>query len=376
MAFSYLLKIGLGVGQTGLSLRARLWDASDPPVALTALIATGFTELGSGEYTWLYALYPDGFVGRVEVTKADTTYMASAIFNPQDAENLDVKVTTRPAGTDYTQARAVKLDDLDATVSSRLAAADYVLPPTAGVADIQARLPAALTGAGNLKADAQVVSDKTGYTLSAAGVLAVWNQLTADAGIVAASFAKKLKDWALGSDSRALISVDAHASGETVAGVTGLDPSKVDVAVGSRLAAAAYTAPDNADVVAILADVLTLLGRVDVVVSTLAPDNADILAIKADAEILLARSAAIAALRGSGVVGAGATTTSVPTSSLTPVCVTANQYRGRIVIFDAATATAALRGQATDIVSHTIAGVLTVSALTTVPVVGDTFVIV
>lgn len=33
-------------------------------------------------------------------------------------------------------------------------------------ADIQSRLPAALTGAGNIKADAQVVSDKTGYALT------------------------------------------------------------------------------------------------------------------------------------------------------------------------------------------------------------------
>lgn len=33
--------------------------------------------------------------------------------------------------------------------------------------DIQARLPAALTGAGNIKADALVVSDKTGYALTA-----------------------------------------------------------------------------------------------------------------------------------------------------------------------------------------------------------------
>lgn len=36
--------------------------------------------------------------------------------------------------------------------------------------DIQSRLPAALTGAGNLKADALVVSDKTGYALAASGI--------------------------------------------------------------------------------------------------------------------------------------------------------------------------------------------------------------
>lgn len=46
-------------------------------------------------------------------------------------------------------------------------------------ADIQSRLPAALTGAGNIKADALVVSDKTNYALSAAGVQAIWDALTA-----------------------------------------------------------------------------------------------------------------------------------------------------------------------------------------------------
>lgn len=38
--------------------------------------------------------------------------------------------------------------------------------------DIQARLPAALTGAGNIKADALVVSDKTGYAIGTGGIAA------------------------------------------------------------------------------------------------------------------------------------------------------------------------------------------------------------
>lgn len=40
--------------------------------------------------------------------------------------------------------------------------------PASATTDIQSRLPAALTGAGNIKADAQVVSDKTGYALTSA----------------------------------------------------------------------------------------------------------------------------------------------------------------------------------------------------------------
>ena len=83
-------------------------------------------------------------------------------------------------------------------------------------------------------------------------------------------------------------------------------------------------------------------------------------------------------LRGliEGTVGAGATTTSIPTSSLAPAVTVADQLKGRIVVFDENTATAALRGQATDITTNTAAGVLTVTALTTAPASGDTFTVV
>lgn len=52
-----------------------------------------------------------------------------------------------------------------------------------------------------------------------------------------------------------------------------------------------------------------------------------------------------------------------------------DQFKGRIVTFLADTTTAALRGQATDITASTAGGVLTVTALTTAPASGDTFVI-
>lgn len=60
----------------------------------------------------------------------------------------------------------------------------------ADTVDIQSRLPAALTGGGNIKADALVVSDKTGFALSAAAVLAIWEQLTA--GLTTANTIGKL----------------------------------------------------------------------------------------------------------------------------------------------------------------------------------------
>ncbi len=76
-----------------------------------------------------------------------------------------------------------------------------------------------------------------------------------------------------------------------------------------------------------------------------------------------------------GVVGVGSTTTSVVTSSLDPSASATDQFKGRIVTFLADTTTAALRGQATDITASTAGGVLTVTALTTAPASGDTFVI-
>lgn len=77
-----------------------------------------------------------------------------------------------------------------------------------------------------------------------------------------------------------------------------------------------------------------------------------------------------------GVVASGATTTSLPTSSLLPAAVALDQWKGRVLVFGDTTLTAALRGQTCDITASTAAGVLTVSALTTAPIVGDTFVII
>jgi hypothetical protein len=74
-----------------------------------------------------------------------------------------------------------------------------------------------------------------------------------------------------------------------------------------------------------------------------------------------------------GVVTSGGTTTSIPTSSLTPAAAVTDQFKGRIVIFRGTTTTTNLRGQATDITGSTSGGILTVSALTNAPVSGDVF---
>lgn len=88
-------------------------------------------------------------------------------------------------------------------------------------------------------------------------------------------------------------------------------------------------------------------------------------------------------LRGARTVGRG-TVASVngfiqfTVSALSPAGAAEDQFRGRIIIFDADTTTAALRGQATDITANTAAALpqFTFTALTTAPVAGDTFSIV
>lgn len=80
---------------------------------------------------------------------------------------------------------------------------------------------------------------------------------------------------------------------------------------------------------------------------------------------------------GYGTVGSSASTTSIPTSAMTPAGSVADQFKGRVLTFANDTTTAALRGQATDITASTNAATptFTVTALTTAPASGDTFVI-
>jgi hypothetical protein len=76
-------------------------------------------------------------------------------------------------------------------------------------------------------------------------------------------------------------------------------------------------------------------------------------------------------------VDSGATTTSIPTSSLSPAAGVADQFKNGILEFHQATTTANLRGTRTRITANTSGGTLTVSpALPAAPASGDTAVIV
>lgn len=74
-----------------------------------------------------------------------------------------------------------------------------------------------------------------------------------------------------------------------------------------------------------------------------------------------------------GTVGTGSSATSIVTSSLNPAATVTDQFKGKILTFTYNTATAALRGQSTDITASSNTGVLTVTALTTAPASTDSF---
>lgn len=133
----------------------------------------------------------------------------------------------------------------------------------------------------------------------------------------------------------------------------------------------------NADTVAIIVKTTSTNARTTPIV--LYPQESgdikvDIQSINADATsaVNLAKTTRVI---GRGTVTSGGSTTSIPTSTFTPNGAAANQFDGRVIIFDADTATAALRGQAAEITANTAAAAptFTVAAMTTNPISGDTF---
>ena len=208
-------------------------------------------------------------------------------------------------------------------------------------------------------------------------------------------------DWAnVGSPTTAVnlsatnIDVDqvvASVSG-AVGSVTGLTAANLDVAV-STLATAANLATVasyiDTEVAAIKAvtDVIPNAGALTTIqadldnIQTRIPTalvggrmDADLGAIGSSTTALTAFKSAV---QGNviGTIGSGSTTTSLVTSSVTPATSVTDQLKGRIVTFKDDTTTAALRGQSTDITGSTASATptLTVTALTTAAVSGDTF---
>lgn len=85
----------LGVSKTGQTLSAQLIDSSGATVG--SEVATGFVEVGQGNYLWTYEEFPDNFRGGVKFL-SEGQIMAFATINPEQLEYVDVKISTRSSG--------------------------------------------------------------------------------------------------------------------------------------------------------------------------------------------------------------------------------------------------------------------------------------
>jgi len=122
MAYAFGTLVALGGSKTGLTLLVQLFDTDGNDSG--APLATGFSERGNGNYYWYYAAFADAFRGGADVYESGVpgTILASFAINPEELENVDVKVSTRS-----TLAQSDILDDatpfsganIDATISSR-----------------------------------------------------------------------------------------------------------------------------------------------------------------------------------------------------------------------------------------------------------------
>ena len=275
---------------------------------------------------------------------------------------------------------------------------------------------------------------KTGYALSAAGVQAIWDALTS-ALVAAGSVGKLIVDnlnATISSRAAATLFTGITSVAEwlglmagkqvgnttarteiraTGAGAGTFDETADSQEAGRDRGDAAWTGLDAAGTRAAVglasANLDTQLVAIDDFVDTevaaaLAAVDTEVAAIKAktdqlaftvanrvDAQVLgnqnnvitaaaIADGALTAAKHsvaiGTGTVGVGSTTTSIVCSGVSPASAVNDQFVGRVIIFDRATTTAALRGQATTISAYVhLTTTFTVVALTTAPVSGDVF---
>lgn len=161
MAYTLDFALDLGPANTGLAdLRAQLVDTAGSNSG--SAISTGFAEIGGGKYLWHYASFPDGHRGGVKFYRnaAPSTILAFASLNPEEAENTDVKISTRST--------------LDAagvwSHGTRTLTSFGTL-----VSNIWSHGTRTITG-GAIDTN----NDKAGYELSPGGVQTVWDAQTGD----------------------------------------------------------------------------------------------------------------------------------------------------------------------------------------------------
>lgn len=192
-----------GGGKTGLAFNTASLvcyyrrGATGAATALTLATQTvggvhsdgGFVEIDATNMPGLYRLDLSDAIIATGVPYVTMMLKGAANMAP-------VAVELQLVDFDPESAASLGLSNLDAAVSSRASSTQATNIET-DTQDIQARVPAALVG-GRMAANAEVVGDKSGYALSSAGVLAIWDALTS-ALTTAGSIGKHLVDRIVGT---------------------------------------------------------------------------------------------------------------------------------------------------------------------------------
>lgn len=97
MSYSLSVSLALGISKAGLSLRSQLIDTTGANSG--SEINSGFIEIGNGYYMWTYD-FPDSFQGGVKIYPNGQSANVLGFFtlNPQEAENVDMKISDVSAG--------------------------------------------------------------------------------------------------------------------------------------------------------------------------------------------------------------------------------------------------------------------------------------
>jgi hypothetical protein len=234
-------------GLTGLAgtLAVRVVDADD--ATLVARSTTGVTEFpaGSGCYHKKFTAWDTAWAGRV--IWDDTINFYSQPVGPLEASSVIGGVGGNVSGSVIGNLGGSVVGDVNGNVVGTVAA---VLGDVGGdvAGDVQGTVQGDLSGDlyGNF-------FGSMGGTAPADIAAGVWDYLTASAATVG-SFGKKIKDWVLGTDNKAILSANAQTGVviprvtlvDTVTTVTnnpatGSGPYAIDHDGGSGLAAADCT---------------------------------------------------------------------------------------------------------------------------------------
>lgn len=367
------------IGAAGAGLTAVPWNAAwDAEVQ--SEVNDGLVAFFTSSAALVDAVWDEAIAGHaVSGSTGEALSAAGAAGDPW--------ITALPGSYTAGQAGYIVGTNLDATVSSRATqtsvdtvdtVVDAILVDTAEIGAAGAGLTA-LASATNLATVAAYLDTEMAAALA---VLVKLDDTLVDAGggnyiftTAALANAPDTADW--DTDERTAL---RSILGIPATGTTPDDPTGGILDTIRDQAAAIKTVtdalPNAGALTTIQADLDDLQTRVPAALTGGGNMKVDVIAISGSTESADRLERTTLAIV-TGTATTGGSTTTIPTSALSPAGTDADQFKGRIVIFDKDTTTAALRGQATDITANTAGATptLTVTALTAAPAAGDTFTI-